>query len=86
MATCIQCGSEPVQVEDTRCGSCQNAHEELAKKLDSRLKPAKRPKEEFIEIKSIKRYQNPDGSFREVEFTDVHSKADWIRSGNPLPQ
>lgn len=82
---CIKCG-QPVLVEDTRCQACQQEHEELAKKLDARPKPVKKPKEEFIEVKSIKRYQNPDGSMREVEFIDVHSKEDWLRSGRPLPK
>lgn len=86
---CSVCGvpvNVELTVEFTRCGSCQAKHDELAKKLDSRPVPVKKPKEEFVEIKSIKRYQNPDGSVREVEFIDYHSKADWLRSGQPLPQ
>ena len=83
---CSKCQQVPVSEEFQRCAECQKAHEELIKTLDARPKPIKKPKEEFIEIKSVKRYQNPDGTMREVEFTDYHSKSDWIRSGNPLPK
>lgn len=75
----------PVDEEFQRCGGCQSAHQEMIKRLDSQPKREKKPKEEFIEIKSIKRYQNPDGTMREVEFVDYHSREDWVRSGKLLP-
>ena len=87
MAQCIQCSSTPVSEEYTRCESCNIAHQELVKKLDSRpINRDKPPKEVLIPIVKKKMVTMPDGERKEIDFVTYYSKEECKIWGLKIPE
>ena len=74
MVKCTTCSIVPVNEEYTRCYDCNIKHQELVKKLDSRPKVEKPPKEVLIPIVTKKKVTMPDGKIKEIDFTTFYSR------------
>lgn len=77
MPSCFSCNSAQVAEEYDRCSSCQESHNELIKKLDSKPRQVtEKFQEKLYPIKEIK---------QGVEVTTYISKEDAINMGIKLP-